>query len=259
MAKIDEIYSSPLQQGNRHEDIVAIKEKLNALGYDGISETNYFGSWTETRLQQFQADNGLPVSGIADQITIETLENSTIKIFLDPGHGAHDPGGQGYGLDEKDIVLNIALTTADVLANEYSGVEVKLSRTTDTFVELEERARMANNWGADYFVSFHNNAFNGRGRGFETYIYEGPVSAETRQRQEDIHNYLIDRIDIYDRGMKEANFSVLRNTQMPAILLEYMFIDNYLENLKLKDPVYQSWLGQITAEAIAESFNLKKK
>src|SRR5699024_9764646 len=133
-------------------------------------------------------------------------------------------------LNEKDVVLDIARTTANVLTNNYSGVEVMLSRTTDTFIELSDRAKMANDWEADYFVSFHANAFDGSAQGFETYIYSGNVSSETKERQKDIHNYLANRIDVNDRGMEEANFHVLRETTMPAILLEYMFIDNATEN-----------------------------
>ena len=106
-------------------------------------------------------------------------------------------------------------------------------------------------------MSFHVNA--GRGSGFETYIYNGKVSQETRKRQNDIHTYLAKKINIRDRGQKRANFHVLRETKMPAILLEYMFIDNSTENQLLKNKSYRKQLGRWTAEAIANSFNLKKK
>ncbi|WP_461183838.1 N-acetylmuramoyl-L-alanine amidase, partial [Virgibacillus kimchii] len=208
---------------------------------------------TERAVMDFQEAYGLAVSGIADEVTLKNIKNevnnNVVKIFLDPGHGGSDSGGTGYGLKEKNVALDIALKTAEVLTSQYLGIEIKLSRTTDTFIELVDRANMANEWGADYFVSFHANAFNGSASGFESYIFNGNVSDETRERQRDIHNYLIDRIEVNDRGMKEDNFSVLRNTSMPAILLEYMFIDNAIENALLKDANYRDWLGQITAEA----------
>ncbi|MEC2161146.1 N-acetylmuramoyl-L-alanine amidase family protein, partial [Virgibacillus halodenitrificans] len=202
----------------------------------------------------------------ADEVTLAEINNavnnyspSVVKIFLDPGHGAQDPGGEGYGLKEKNVVLDIALKTADFLTKNYLGVAINLSRTSDRFLELEERAQLANTWGADYFVSFHNNAFNGSASGFESYIYSGNTSKETKEKQEKIHQYLASKINANDRGMKEANFSVLRNTNMPAILLEYLFIDNIVENSLLKNDRYREWLGEITAEALAQSFNLKKR
>ncbi|GGC85414.1 hypothetical protein GCM10007216_15160 [Thalassobacillus devorans] len=258
-AKIDELYHSPLQVGKRHSALSEVKENLNALGYGGIIVSDYFGSFTEKRVKEFQRDYNLPVSGIVDPLTRETIASNVVKIFLDPGHGDHDPGGQGYGLDEKDVVLDIALRTANSLNRSYKGFNIKFSREDDTFIPLEERSEMANSWGADYFVSYHTNAWLGKGSGFETYIHDGNVSKETEKRQEDIHNYLIDRIDVGDRGMKQADYNVLRNTDMPSILLEYMFIDNLRENEMLKDSNYRTYLGEITAEAIAHSFGIGRK
>ena len=156
-------------------------------------------------------------------------------------------------------MLDIALKTRAILTNNYRGIEVKLSRTNDRFIPLNERTDMANEWGADYFVSFHTNAFNGSARGFETFIYNGSVSNETKQRQRDIHNYLINRINVSDRGIQRANFHVLRETNMPSILLEYMFIDNIAENHLLKSASYRTSLAQYTADAIARSYGLKRK
>lgn len=181
------------------------------------------------------------------------------KIFLDPGHGGSDPGAQSNGLNEKDVVLDIALKTQEVLDNEYAGVETKMSRTTDEFVELEDRSAMANNWGSDYFFSFHLNSFDGSASGFESYIYNGNVDSETRTRQLHIHTFLADRLDIADRGRKEANFSVLRNTMMPALLTEYMFIDNPDENALLQEKTYRDYLGELTADSIADTYDLDEK
>src|SRR5699024_5658355 len=189
----------------------------------------------------------------------KTDSNGTVKIFLDPGHGGSDPGAQSNGLNEKDVVLDIALKTKEVLDNEYAGVETKISRSTDTFVELEDRTKMANDWGADYFTSFHINSFDGTASGFESYIYNGTVGSETKTRQLHIHTYIGDRLEVRDRGRKQANFSVLRNSAMSAILLEYMFIDNAVENALLKKKSYRDYLGTLTAESIADTYDLDKK
>ncbi|MFC4025033.1 peptidoglycan-binding protein [Oceanobacillus longus] len=261
--KLEEVLNSPYQYGNRSSNIRVLQEQLIELDFGNWNPTTFFGSQTERAVKAFQKLSGLPVSGIADEITLREIEkavkNKVVKIFLDPGHGGSQPGATAYLLQEKTVVLDIVLKTRNILTANYRGVEVKLSRTTDKVVSLSERAEMANEWGADYFVSFHANAFNGSANGFETFISNGSVSNETKQRQRDIHNYLINRINVNDRGMKSAGFVVLLETDMPAILLEYMFIDNIIENNLLKSASYRTTLAQYTADAIAHSFNLKRK
>src|SRR5699024_11337561 len=130
----------------------------------------------------------------------EAAQNAdVVKVFLDPGHGGNDPGGQSRGLNEKDVVLDIARATANVLTNSYTGVEIMLSRTTDTFIELSDRTNKANIWGADYFVFFHTIAFNGSARGFESYIHYSNVSSETKERQKDLHTNLVNKMNMRDR------------------------------------------------------------
>ncbi|BAC14867.1 hypothetical conserved protein [Oceanobacillus iheyensis HTE831] len=82
IAKLDNIFNHPLQLGNSHPDIITLKENLNHLGYDGIAISDYFGNWTETRLKQFQEDNGLPVSGIADEITLAAIEEAVENRWI---------------------------------------------------------------------------------------------------------------------------------------------------------------------------------
>lgn len=94
------------------------------------------------------------------------------KIVLDPGHGGHDPGAVGpNGLYEKDVVLDIALKMRDIIRKEYPQYEVILTRDKDVFIPLKERAKIANNIGADLFLSIHTNASPNRyARGIETYF-----------------------------------------------------------------------------------------
>ncbi len=94
------------------------------------------------------------------------------RIVVDPGHGGHDPGAVGpNGLYEKDVVLDIALKVRDIIKREYPHYEVVLTRDTDVFIPLKDRARIANNTGADLFLSIHANASpNKQARGIETYF-----------------------------------------------------------------------------------------
>jgi len=94
------------------------------------------------------------------------------KIVIDPGHGGHDSGAVGpTGLYEKDVVLDIALRIREIIKKEYPAYEVILTRDSDVFIPLPERAKIANKRGADFFLSIHANASpNRKARGIETYL-----------------------------------------------------------------------------------------
>jgi N-acetylmuramoyl-L-alanine amidase len=176
-----------------------------------------------------------------------------IKIFIDPGHGGSDPGAVGNGLQEKDVALDIAKRLAKKL-EEYDGVEVRLSRTDDRFISLADRANMANDWGADYFISDHVNAAGGEG--YECYIFNGNVSDATKDNQDAMNTEIVKVTEWFNRGKKRANFAVLRQTNMPAILTENGFIDNSNDAKKLKDSAFLDKIAQGHANGIAKIFNL---
>ena len=180
-----------------------------------------------------------------------------VKIFIDPGHGGSDPGAVANGLREKDLTLAIAKECNRVLNEEYEGVQTKMSRTGDTYPSLSARTKAANDWGADYFVSIHINA--GGGTGFESYIFNGTVSSKTKEYQKKVHQVIAAGDGWADRGMKRANFHVLRETRMSALLTENGFIDRKEDAAKLKDPAFLKKLGRLHAEGIAKAFGLRKK
>lgn len=179
-----------------------------------------------------------------------------VKIFIDPGHGGSDPGSMGNGLQEKNLTIQIATTLRDILLNEYEGVSILLSRTSDQTVSLNERTNAANNWGADYYLSIHINA--GGGTGFESYIYPG-VGSPTTTYQDIIHDEIVMVVDFANRGKKTANFHVLRETRMPAMLTENGFIDNTNDTSKLKSTSYLSTIARGHANGLARAFNLTRK
>ena len=84
-----------------------------------------------------------------------------VKVFLDPGHGGSDPGAVGNGIQEKNITLQIATQIRDILLDEYENVSIKMSRTGDQTVSLNERTNGANNWNADFYLSVHINSGGG--------------------------------------------------------------------------------------------------
>ncbi|UTE77642.1 N-acetylmuramoyl-L-alanine amidase [Rossellomorea sp. KS-H15a] len=177
-------------------------------------------------------------------------------IVLDPGHGGTDPGASGNGLQEKNLTLTIGLKVKQLLEAKYV-VDVRLTRETDVFVGLSERADYANALGASYFVSLHHNA--GGGTGFESYIYPGTSSSETGRRQDVMHGEIINFLSGYgvrDRGQKEANFAVLRETAMPAILLENLFIDTVNDANLLKNSNFITGLSNAIATGIGKALKL---
>jgi N-acetylmuramoyl-L-alanine amidase len=178
------------------------------------------------------------------------------KIFIDPGHGGSDPGAVGNGLQEKNLTLTISHHIRDILVNEYSGVEVKMSRDSDVFIGLSQRTNMANTWRADYFLSVHINA--GGGTGFESFIHTTRTTGSIRA-QDIIHPAIINAIDVTDRGEKTANFAVIRETNMPAILTENLFIDNSKDASLLRDSNFLQRVARGHATGIAKAFNLQRK
>ena len=158
-----------------------------------------------------------------------------LKVFLNPGHapnGNPDPGACGHGLRESDVAAQVAYLVEGYLT--AASCEV-MTLQSDS---LSEICNAANDYGADVFVSIHcNSAASEFARGVETFSYPysvgGKAIASCIQRQITGAFTQIDP-DLPDRGLKEANFYVLRNTDMPACLVEMAFISNEEDAALLK-------------------------
>lgn len=173
--------------------------------------------------------------------TSRMRRRNKMKIAIDPGHGGTARGGSFRGIDEADIVLLVALVMEKTLID--FGHEVVLTRWGDMSVALSTRAAIANKKQCDVFVSLHTNADpdldeagDPEARGEELWIYKG--SANGRRLAGALMPYLDAVIpDTASRGVKESGgFVVLRETMMPAVLLELGFLDNREENVLLAHP-----------------------
>ncbi|WP_373896325.1 N-acetylmuramoyl-L-alanine amidase [Virgibacillus sp. CBA3643] len=183
-----------------------------------------------------------------------------MKVYVDPGHGGSDPGAQGNGMEEKDIVLDIARHLRDILKNDYEGVEVMMSRSNDRTKSLQERTDEANSWGADYFLSIHCNSFNGSAQGYEDFIHSSlSDSSQTAAYRDIMHDEITNVNGLSNRGQKKANFHVLRETTMSAILTENGFIDNEADAALLKSPSWRQEVAQGHVNGLARAFNLDRK
>lgn len=157
------------------------------------------------------------------------------KIYIDPGHNANgvDTGATGFGLREQDITVKIGVILRDLLTR--SGQIVKMSRESvnDSLSQslsgsLAARYNGANSWDADIFVSIHCNAANTKAYGCETYCYS--LESDGGRLASCVQEHLQKETGRTDRGVKTASFAVIKNTNMPAILVETAFIDNYDDN-----------------------------
>lgn len=178
-----------------------------------------------------------------------------MRIVIDPGHGGSDPGAVGpNGLKEAHVNLAVALKVAEKLRK--AGVEVKLTRSGDVFVDLQSRCDIANSFGADYFVSIHcNSAGTPEAKGIETYCYkfggQGEILAKAIQTE------LIAATGRANRGVKTANYYVLRRTNMPAVLTELAFISNPEEERLLGSPDYQEKCATAIAQGLGKVIGVK--
>lgn len=159
------------------------------------------------------------------------------KIVVDPGHGGIDPGAKGVslGIPEKGINLDIGLILGDLLSQ--AGVEVLMTRTTDDFITLDNRVALANDAQADLFISIHSNAFpaNPNRSGTENYYFspEGKILAEN------IHHELLEILCLPDQGVRRAEFVVIRDTTMPAVLVEVAYLTNSSDEALLAIPEFR--------------------
>lgn len=160
-----------------------------------------------------------------------SLSNQT--IILDPGHGGKDPGAVAHGLKEKDIALKTSLQVNNLL--KRASFNVKMTRSTDVFLELKDRAAFAKNNNGDIFVSIHANAATAAANGTETYYYAAgnPHVEDSKLLAAKIQKRMLEAWGLRDRGVKSGNFSVLRENTMPAALLELGFVTNAGDAAKL--------------------------
>lgn len=220
----------------------------------------------------------------------DTPKKKNMVIVIDPGHGGKDPGALGRtGTREKDIVLKISGHLRDLLAKE-THAKVFMTRESDVFVALKDRATFANQHKADLFVSIHINSHPQKSiKGLELYHFgeaSDPRALEVAAREngtplednapawqfilaDKLHDkkiedsqefawttkkslvkYLESFYKIKDHGVKTAPFFVLRMTTMPAILAEIAFISNPTEEKLLKSSIYQKRMAHGIFEGI---------
>ena len=174
-----------------------------------------------------------------------------MRICIDAGHGGKDPGAIGHDpfqLMEKDFNL----ACAEYLDGHLRtlGHEVIMTRRRDRYLALESRASFANQLGADFFVSIHANASaSAQSEGMEVFHFPGSVAGK-KGAEKILNNMIATFPNHKNRGVKEANYVVLRLTDMPAVLIESEFLTNPKQLAFLADAGNQNALAQAIANGI---------
>ena len=178
------------------------------------------------------------------------------RIVIDPGHGGQDSGAVGGGLRESDVVLSIAYKVREILKHSF---DVYMTRDSDNFVSLNYRSSYANNLGdVAAFVSIHcNAASNTSATGWEIFTSKGNTGADALAAS--IGKRYAARFTIPARGLKEANFSVLQHTNMPAVLVECCFLSNAEEAKWISNDEIQQQHAEAIADGILDHFGLDNK
>ncbi|MDZ4286419.1 MAG: N-acetylmuramoyl-L-alanine amidase [Prosthecobacter sp.] len=167
-------------------------------------------------------------------------------VILDPGHGAHDRGAAIGYVYEKHLALDTARRVEELLRKE--GLKVIMTRSRDVFIPLPSRAAAGNRSGNAIFVSIHYNySRGGSGNGAETYYHF--TSGYTLAAY--IQAYLVQRTSMVNRGVKSANFHVIRNTtRNPAVLVECGFVSNPSERARMLTGEYRKRIAEGIAQGI---------
>ena len=187
-------------------------------------------------------------------------ENTTgpgFKIVIDPGHGGQDPGAKGTsGQYEKDFTLQLALKVKE-LAERETQLQIFLTRTDDRTISSidRERPKFANHLGADLFISIHGNTYTDPSVfGTETFYYR----EESLPFATIMHKNLLNATGSKDRGVKKEAFFVVKDTVMPAVLLEVGYLTNPNEEQKMWKDDYQYRVASSIIEGINEYLNTTK-
>jgi len=261
----------------------ALQGRLNALGFDAGREDGIFGSRCDRAIREFQRNIGRDADGIVGPDTILALERlrpqldaisgsmvreaeavsrlaaslAGARVAIDPGHGPADPGTMGpTGLREEDATHRLAMAFADELRRR--GAEPDVLRGAEESPTPSERAQLANEGGAEVCVAIHLNGHPDPGAEGATCFYYGTqhtASPAGQRLAELIQEELVTRTGLMDGRIHPMTFTILRETQMPAVQVEPCFITNPKEERLLQEDGFRADVAIAMAEGLERFFN----
>ena len=283
LADIASLYGLPLKVAGKKIVVEGRYTKLEFAGENRQAVLNGVSVWLHAPV--YQVKGKWSVSDADAQFLVDPVvrptayigSRGTRTVMLDPGHGGKDPGAiAANGLQEKAVALDIALRVRAILS--AAGVRVLMTREKDVFVDLAARPAAAAKQKADLFVSIHLNATaNTAVHGLETYITavedyppttEPKLAGKYPRKPNNAYNHSnsvlghqlqkavqsITRAE--DRGLRHARFVVIRESTMPAILVECGYLTNPTEANRLSTSSYRDTIAQGIAQGILNYFSL---
>ncbi|MDQ4065788.1 MAG: N-acetylmuramoyl-L-alanine amidase [Actinomycetota bacterium] len=253
----------------RGDDVGALQRRLNALGFDAGKEDGIFGPDTDAAVRAFQKEYGVSEDGMFGPISHAALNGlradrdatarplreelarqkhagiGTAVIVLDPGHGPGDPGetARDAPVVEDDVCWDLATRIASHLID--AGAKVYLTRARGEAPSASDRAARANEMGADLFISLHLNAHQeASAEGCSAFYFEGSRAGEALAER--IQERLV-QLGLNDCRTHARSYALLKETRMPAVLVEPVFITNPNEARMLEDPEFIETLAQTIA------------
>lgn len=264
------------------DDVVDLQRRLLELGlYQGRPD-GLFGPATERALRELQRSVGLPPDGTCGPDTLRALQqiSRTVAggnagalrernrvattgtslvgriVVIDPGHGGDDPGAQGHGLTESDVVLDLARRLEGRLT--ASGVNAVLTRGAPQNPTDEERAELATKVGADVLLSLHCDSSGGGGQGVASFYWGLPSSehvSSTGQRLAGLaQRELLARTDLVDCRTHPRTDDLLRLTSMPAVRVELGYLTHPGDAKRLADPGFRDTCAEALLAAVQRLF-----
>lgn len=258
----------------RGDDVATLQARLNALGFDAGREDGIFGERADRAVRAFQREYGVLEDGIVGPRTLDAITGLRVDrpgtaahlreeldrrqkaiagalVVVDPGHGGDDLGTLGAsGWWEVDICWDIAIRLADEL--RAAGASVRFTRTEAEAIDPSERARRANAADADLFVSLHLNAHDEiTAEGASTYHF---ASSRAGAALADAIQEHLGRLGLADCRVHGRSYTVLKETRMPAVVVEPGFISNPYDEKRLGDPEFRRQVAAAIAAGIARYF-----
>jgi len=253
----------------RGDDVLTLQRRLNALGFDSGREDGIFGPATVGAVRAFQKEYAIAGDGIYGTLSHSAVTGLRIEregtsarlreelqkdlapgldmavILIDPGHGGSDPGFIGVrGNREADLCWQLATRVAEQLST--TGARVRFTRTEAEAPDSSERARRANELDGNMLISIHLNSHDeSPAEGASTYFFGGSRSGEALA--EKIQEELVS-LGLRNCRSHARSYAILRETRMPAVLVEPVFISNVDEEKQLEDAEFvQSLAGSIAS------------
>lgn len=196
------------------------------------------------------------ISGVEeDELDADLSGEENHMVVLDAGHGGEDGGTVEQAATEKEINLSVVLKLKELL--EEQGIRVVLTRDKDIFMKLEERVQIANGEKADLFISIHCNYYEKDSSIYGLECYYCKSGEEGKHYAERIMETIEESKNIVSRNVKPADYYILKNTTVPAVLVEIGYLSNYNERNQLMSEEYQEKLAGELVKGIVKGMEEK--